>query len=165
MVEIEPCFSCGDEQVSDEYQRGNGHRYGCVCGASGPFCRTREQALIEWNRVAGQRWRPIETAEKGEKPLILARFRGPEMEWITKAEWGWQSLGYIQRASWSGWFVDTPAIVEDPMKRRSVKLYGTIHQEAYGESGPTHWRLMLEPPEPAPETSGYVELIGKGPLT
>ena len=69
MVDIEPC-PCGAKA-----RLGGIHRPHVVCTAprcwTGPCADTPEAAIAAWNRVAGQRWRPIETAPEDRRGLII----------------------------------------------------------------------------------------------
>lgn len=68
---VEPCPWCDGDDIA-LYLRVSNWRCECeVCGASGPHCGTKAQAIAAWNRVAGQRWRPIETAPRDGTPLDL----------------------------------------------------------------------------------------------
>lgn len=70
MTEIEPCQFCGGAGIAVRSGARDGDRhwiecyYVTTCGARGPSRETREQAIADWNRVAGQRWRPIEDAPR-----------------------------------------------------------------------------------------------------
>ena len=71
-MDIEPCPWCGTD--ADTFQVGKSQCVLCgfdECQASGPFCHSEAAAIAAWNRVAGQRWRPIETAPRDGTPLDL----------------------------------------------------------------------------------------------
>ena len=72
-MDIEPCWWCGRDAKSQWFLAK--HWVGCSdkfqCGARGPCADTPEAAIAAWNRVAGQRWRPIETAPEDRRGLII----------------------------------------------------------------------------------------------
>ena len=74
MIDIEPCPWCSSLSVWC-YAKNDGYRVVCVrmaaCRARGPVAKSRFEAIAAWNRVAGQRWRPIETAPEDRRGLII----------------------------------------------------------------------------------------------
>ena len=71
-MDIEPCPWCGTD--ADTFQVGKSQCVLCgfdECQASGPFCHSEDAAIAAWNRVAGQRWRPIETAPEDRRGVMI----------------------------------------------------------------------------------------------
>lgn len=70
----EPCPWCKSTMIP--YEVGPYEHYlrcsnAFKCDASSPSRETIEQAITAWNRVAGQRWRPIETAPMDGTRVLL----------------------------------------------------------------------------------------------
>lgn len=97
------------------------------CDASSPSRETIEQAITAWNRVAGQRWRPIETAPMdGRVPILVTRpdHHPRVVHYMVSIEEG------------DGAWIIARRVGSDP---------GALVYEA-----PTHWRPLPDPPEEAP---------------
>lgn len=134
-MDIEPC-PCG---ATAEWECVRDGKFYISCAVPqcwmGPACDTREQAIAAWNRVAGQRWRPIETAEHGKEYLLYSPatdFAPAKME-VHAASWGWRT--------------------------------DAVSNMSYHGSATRWWPLPEPPEPPPIETSGYVELIGKETLS
>ena len=88
-------------------------------------------------------WKPIETAPKGEDQRVLLACFPTQADiaegtsfYVVSAIWGTEMPGWVQLASYSGWFVD-PIPLEDPPRRKGIRLQSGILSR--DEFAPTHW--------------------------
>ena len=111
--------------------------------ASSPSYGTVRQA-------GGDGWQPIETAPKDGSYFMAARYApGATLPmWIAMVEYGTASPGFIQCASYSGFFVSPPPIQSEKMRIKGRGGTEMHHGTLAGPDhyGPTHWRPLPDPP-------------------
>lgn len=92
-------------------------------------------------------WRPISTVEDAQDDLILlAHFPddNPTPLYVISAQHGTAMPGWIQLASYSGFFVDGIPL-KDPERYRGVHITSGILPGENDELAPTHWmRIPLK---------------------
>lgn len=116
-MDIEPCWWCGRDAKSQWFLAR--HWVGCSdkfqCGSRGPCANTPEDAIAAWNRVVGQRWRPIETAEHGKEYLLYspATDSTPAKMEVHAASWGWRT-DTVSNMSYHGSATDWFPLPEPP---------------------------------------------------
>lgn len=89
-------------------------------------------------------WRTIDSAPLSDEPILLAAFSGNNCLWSCAASWGTATPGYIQCASYSGWFPMLPALA-NPIRRGKGDY--TLDGDIIGNwKPPTHWMQLPIPP-------------------
>lgn len=86
-------------------------------------------------------WKPIDDDTPRDRKIILSSWRNGHCLWVTSAEWGVAMPGYIQCASYSGWFIDPVPIFDPSKSRKEYVSHGTIIGNTWP---PTHWMDIPE---------------------
>ena len=91
-----PCPFCDGSQVETLFDMAYcNYSVGCSCGASGPSCQTKDQAIAAWNRRAGG------STQEGLR-IAAEIAREKRDEWARSLHWKMEHLDPTDCGEWEG---------------------------------------------------------------